>query len=75
LKFLETMEASILSDHRIVPPYGLDGGQDGATGCNLVLRADGGIDELNGTDRTTIEAGECIIIETPGGGGYGSAKN
>ena len=75
LKFLETMEASILSDHRIVPPYGLEGGEDGARGRNRVLRVDGSIDDLNGTDTTTIEAGECIIIETPGGGGYGAAKS
>ncbi len=74
LKFLETMEASILSDHRMVPPYGVEGGQDGATGLNQVLRLDGSIDDLNGTDRTTIAAGECIIIRTPGGGGYGTAK-
>ena len=74
LKFLETMEASILSDHRIVPPYGLDGGQEGATGRNSVVRADGSIDVLNSADRTIIGVGECIIIETPGGGGYGPAK-
>ena len=73
LKFLETMEASILSDHRRVPPYGLAGGQNGALGRNTVLRGDGSIDELSGTDRTTLKAGECIIIETPGGGGYGEA--
>ena len=73
LKFLETMEASILSDHRRVPPYGLAGGQNGALGRNTVLRGDGSIDELSGTDRTTLEPGECIIIETPGGGGYGEA--
>ena len=73
LKFLETMEASILSDHRRVPPYGLAGGQNGALGRNTVLRGDGSIDELSGTDRATLEAGECIIIETPGGGGYGEA--
>lgn len=74
LKFLEAMEMSILSDHRVVAPYGVAGGEPGATGSNRIERADGSIEMLNGTDRGQINAGECIIVETPGGGGFGTVN-
>ena len=74
LRFLEAMEMSILSDHRIVQPYGLAGGEPGATGRNVIERSDGSIERLSGTDRSQIGAGECIIIETPGGGGFGPSN-
>jgi len=73
LRFLEAMTASILSGHRRVPPYGLAGGAPGACGRNRVERSDGTVETLAGRDRTEMAAGDCFVIETPGGGGYGEA--
>ena len=72
IRFREAMTAAILSGHRRIAPYGLDGGQPGALGRNRVERADGSIVELQGTDRIDMKPGDCFIIETPGGGGYGA---
>jgi 5-oxoprolinase (ATP-hydrolysing) len=73
VRFLEDMEVSILSGHRRVPPYGVKGGTTGALGRNRVERKNGGVEELKGTDRTDMLAGDVFVIETPGGGGYGKA--
>ena len=73
VRFLKAMTATILSGHRRVAPYGMAGGEPGATGRNAVERADGGVDELAGADRTEMGAGDVFVIETPGGGGYGQA--
>jgi 5-oxoprolinase (ATP-hydrolysing) len=71
IRFREAMTAAILSGHRRVPPYGLEGGAPGALGRNHVERADGLVVELEGTDRIDMRPGDCFIIETPGGGGFG----
>jgi 5-oxoprolinase (ATP-hydrolysing) len=73
IRFREAMTAAILSGHRRIAPYGLEGGEPGALGHNWVERADGAIVELQGTDRIDMKPGDCFIIETPGGGGYGAA--
>jgi 5-oxoprolinase (ATP-hydrolysing) len=71
IRFLEQMTAAILSGHRRVPPYGTHGGNPGRLGRNWVLRADGSIAELAGADKAELAAGDVLVIETPGGGGYG----
>jgi len=73
LTFLEDMEAAILSGHRIVPPFGLEGGEPGALGRTIVTKADGTRLELKHADRADLKAGDAITIETPGGGGFGKA--
>ena len=74
LRFLEPMTAAILSSHRVVPPYGLHGGEAGALGRNYVERSDGTIEELSSTAIADMNTGDMFVIETPGGGGYGSLK-
>jgi len=71
IRFLEKMDCTLLTGHRIVPPFGLAGGQNGQPGENSVRRKDGHIEKLQGCDATVIEAGEAIIIQTPTAGGYG----
>jgi len=83
IRFREAMTAAILSGHRKVPPYGMAGGEPGAVGRNYVIRAacppepwrrrDGRIEDLPGTARVEVAAGDVFVIETPGGGGYGRA--
>ncbi len=71
VRFLEPMSANILANHRRVPPYGMNGGECGATGRNYVERTDGSITELTHSDSTEVNAGDVFVIETPGGGGFG----
>ncbi|MHC3471789.1 hydantoinase B/oxoprolinase family protein [Streptomyces sp. 7R007] len=71
IRFLEPMAVSTLSQHRRVPPYGMAGGAPGALGVNRVERADGTVTALGGSDSTEVGAGDVLVIETPGGGGYG----
>ncbi len=73
IRFLERMDCAILSGHREVRPFGLDGGEPGELGRNIVRRLDGGAEGLKGCDQTVLEAGEAITIVTPTGGGYGRA--
>jgi 5-oxoprolinase (ATP-hydrolysing) len=72
LSFRSPLRAGILSNHRHVPPFGLAGGGDGATGANRVERADGSVEPLGPTARIDMGAGDVLVIETPGGGGYGA---
>ena len=71
IRFLEDMTAGILSNRRIVPPFGLDGGRPGAPGRNRVERADGRVEHLGPTATADLQAGDAFVIETPGGGGFG----
>ena len=71
LTFRKPLHAAILSSHRTTPPFGLQGGSPGMTGRNAVRRADGTLEPLCPSDSTMMEVGDTLIIETPGGGGYG----
>ncbi len=73
IRFLEPMTASILSNHRRVAPFGLAGGHPGKTGRNVLRRRDGSEVELPACVTVEVATGEAIVIETPGGGGYGKA--
>ncbi|UXY34626.1 hydantoinase B/oxoprolinase family protein [Streptomyces albidocamelliae] len=71
LRFLEPMTVSTLSQHRRVPPYGMAGGEPGALGANRVERTDGTVTDLGGSGSADVGPGDVLVIETPGGGGYG----
>ncbi|MEV6665863.1 hydantoinase B/oxoprolinase family protein [Streptomyces nigra] len=71
IRFLEPMTVSTLSQHRRVPPYGMAGGAPGALGGNRVEHADGTVTTLAGSDSADVGPGDVLVIETPGGGGYG----
>jgi 5-oxoprolinase (ATP-hydrolysing) len=73
VRFLEPMTASILSNGREVPAFGMAGGQPGACGENRVERADGRVERLRHIGSVEMAAGDVFVIETPGGGGYGEA--
>ncbi|MET0889647.1 MAG: hydantoinase B/oxoprolinase family protein, partial [Stenotrophomonas maltophilia] len=72
IRFLEHMTASILSNNRIVPPFGMAGGEPGACGINYVIRADGTREDLGFVASTRVGPGDVFVVETPGGGGYGT---
>ncbi|HJO86472.1 MAG TPA: hydantoinase B/oxoprolinase family protein, partial [Rhodospirillales bacterium] len=71
LRFEEDMMAAILSGSRKNPPFGLAGGGSGAPGKTTVIRQDNSELELGPTDQAKMKAGDVIVIETPGGGGFG----
>jgi len=71
IQFREAMTAAILSGHRVVPPFGLVGGQPGAIGRNTVVRRDQTVEVLPGKAEVAMQPGDTFVIETPGGGGFG----
>jgi 5-oxoprolinase (ATP-hydrolysing) len=71
VRFLEPMTAAILSGHRRIAPYGMAGGSPGEVGHNRLCRADGSEKELGACDQIEMKPGDSLVIETPGGGGYG----
>jgi len=73
LRFRQAMTAAILSNHRSVAPFGVAGGEPGATGRNSVERADGSRVDLGACDQIEMAEGDVFVIETPGGGGFGVA--
>ena len=72
VRFLEPMTAAILSNNRIHAPFGMAGGEPAARGRNAVVRADGSVEPLGHIGKVGMEPGDVFVIETPGGGGYGS---
>ncbi|MFM5980829.1 MAG: hydantoinase B/oxoprolinase family protein [Sphaerospermopsis kisseleviana] len=71
IKFLEPMTANILSGHRLVPPFGLNGAEAGKIGRNWVQRQNGTEEILGSTATVEMQPGDIFVIETPGGGGCG----
>jgi len=74
VRFLQSVTANILSGHRVVPPYGLAGGQPGMVGANRIEHADGRVTQVPGVAQVEVQAGDVFVIETPGGGGYGAVE-
>jgi 5-oxoprolinase (ATP-hydrolysing) len=70
LRFREALSAAILSGHRQIPPFGLAGGQPGAIGQNWLERQGDRV-RLNGNAQLDLQVDDVLVIETPGGGGFG----
>jgi len=70
---LAPLSVTVISDRRITRPYGAAGGEAGAPGRNSVVRADGSVELIPSKARIHLSPGDCLRIETPGGGGYGNA--
>jgi 5-oxoprolinase (ATP-hydrolysing) len=73
VKFLKPMTASILSNGRVYPAFGMAGGAAGLPGINRVVRVDGSVEELKHIGQTEMQPGDVFEIHTPGGGGFGAA--
>jgi len=71
IELLSRAEITVLSERRSIPPYGLQGGEPGKKGRNAVIR-DGNLEERPGKFSEILKKGDRILIETPGGGGFGS---
>jgi 5-oxoprolinase (ATP-hydrolysing) len=73
VRFLEAMTAVMLANRRRVAPFGCAGGQPGAVGRNWVERVDGTREEYGATCQVEMQPGDVFVIQTPGGGGYGTS--
>jgi N-methylhydantoinase B len=71
-EFLQPAEITLLSDRRVTIPYGLEGGESGQPGRNRV-RKNGEEKDIPGKCSFSVETGDVLTIETPGGGGYGKS--
>ncbi|HVT15010.1 MAG TPA: hydantoinase B/oxoprolinase family protein [Thermoanaerobaculia bacterium] len=71
LTFLAGMSLSLLTQHRVEAPYGVAGGHPGLPGRQRLVRAGGEVEELSPIDGREVEPGDRLILETPGGGGWG----
>ena len=74
IRFLAPMDAALLSTRRDYAPQGLDGGEPGLPGRQCLIKASGEVKELPGCFSVSVQAGDLIEIETPGGGGFGPAS-
>lgn len=79
IEFRRPVQVSILSERRVIAPYGMAGGEKGQRGVNLWIRKyEDGITRtisLGGKATTPMSAGDRIVVMTPGGGGYGVDPN
>ena len=57
-------------DRRVIPPYGLAGGRDAAP-YRITLNPGAGERAIRGKETVTLAAGDLVLIETCGGGGFG----
>jgi 5-oxoprolinase (ATP-hydrolysing) len=74
IQFVRPATVSLISERRVTKPYGLEGGGPGSSGRNLHRRTDGRVTELPHRVSMSLKAAESIVIETPGGGGYGTPE-
>jgi N-methylhydantoinase B len=73
IEVLTECEVTLLSERRVLAPWGLSGGCDGSPGRTSVIRNDGSVETMPGKFSTRLRKGDRIRIESPGGGGWGLA--
>uniref|UniRef100_A0A670ZUS2 5-oxoprolinase, ATP-hydrolysing n=1 Tax=Pseudonaja textilis TaxID=8673 RepID=A0A670ZUS2_PSETE len=71
LQFREEMVLSVLSERRAFQPYGLQGGEAGAPGLNLLIQPNGRTMNLGGKMSVEVHPGDIFCLRSPGGGGFG----
>lgn len=74
IRFLRPMQAVVVASRRNVAPHGLHGGGNGAPGRQWVDRADGTQTIIPGNaGKADLAPADVLVVETPGGGGWGEA--
>lgn len=71
IEFGTKIKVSILSERRAFAPYGMSGGGEGERGRNEWIKRDGRVVNLGGKNTAVMEAGDRIVVISPGGGGWG----
>ncbi len=70
-RFLKPVEVSLLTQRHLLSPFGMEGGQSGTGGKNLRIAPTDEVEDLPAAPSYKAGAGEALIIESPGGGGWG----
>jgi len=73
LEFLCAAEVGLLADRRETVPYGLQRGGNAKRGKNTLKRG-ATSKALPGKTSFSVQAGDILRIETPGGGGWGKRR-
>jgi 5-oxoprolinase (ATP-hydrolysing) len=74
IRFREPMTVAILANSRRIAPFGMDGGHPGKVGRTTIARADQRFESFGSCAKMEVQCGDVIIVETPGGGGFGRRK-
>ena len=72
IRFREPMVVAVLANSRVIAPFGLEGGKPGKVGKTHIQRSDGRTENLGSCGQREVQPGDAIIVETPGGGGFGA---
>jgi N-methylhydantoinase B len=72
IEFREPATVSLIGERRRNRPWGLAGGEPGATGEDWLNRRSGTVERLPGKVTFEVEAGDRVRVLTPGGGGWGA---
>jgi 5-oxoprolinase (ATP-hydrolysing) len=75
LRFLAPMEAALLSTRRTCAPQGIEGGGPALPGRQRLITASGAVKDLPGCFSISVQPGDVIEVETPGGGGWGRPQD
>jgi 5-oxoprolinase (ATP-hydrolysing) len=75
VEFLKPLTVSLVTQHRTTRPYGMNGGEEGASGRQILIRQDGSEEDIPPSATFDVAAGERVRIETPGGGGWGEKSS
>ena len=67
----DDMSVTSMFERRVVPPYGLQGGEDGAPFRVTIRKTDGTETDMPGKANILLQQGDVVIVESCGGGGYG----
>ena len=74
MRFLVPVTVTTLCSHRIIPPFGVQGGDPGKVGVNWVEMPDGTRINMQGNDEINLPEMSIFGMATPGGGGWGNAS-
>lgn len=69
--FRKPVTISVLTERRVLAPYGMAGGEPAKRGLNLLVKKDGRVINLGGKTAVDVDTGDIFSMKTPGGGGYG----
>ncbi|MGY8639841.1 MAG: hydantoinase B/oxoprolinase family protein [Verrucomicrobiales bacterium] len=73
VEFLKPLSVSLLTQHRVEEPFGMESGDPGKRGKQVLIREDAEPEDLGSIAAFLAEPGDVLRIETPGGGGWGEA--
>jgi N-methylhydantoinase B len=72
IEFGAAATLSLMGERRRNPPWGLAGGEPGATGEDWLVHASGDRQPLAGKTTVEVASGDHLVVLTPGGGGWGA---